>query len=96
MVVIARTTSIDADRLGHAARSIFERRATHAMPRSLESPPPDWANRRRVRAPAAARSAEYPFANEKIPLGRRNPPTRRVSRGADEGTRTLDLLHGKQ
>ena len=43
MVVIAGTTSIDADRLSEAVRSIFERRATHAIPTSLESPPPDWA-----------------------------------------------------
>jgi predicted nucleotidyltransferase component of viral defense system len=43
MVVIARTTPIDADRLSQAVRSIFERRATHAVPRSLEAPPPDWA-----------------------------------------------------
>jgi hypothetical protein len=43
MVVIARTTSIDADRMSEAVRSIFERRATHAIPRSLEPPPPEWA-----------------------------------------------------
>ena len=43
MVVIARTTSIEADRLSEAVRSIFDRRATHAIPQSLESPPPDWA-----------------------------------------------------
>jgi hypothetical protein len=43
MVVIARTTSIEADRLSEAVTSIFERRATHAVPRSLESPPPAWA-----------------------------------------------------
>jgi hypothetical protein len=39
MVVIARTTSIEADRLSEAVRSIFERRATHAIPLSMESPP---------------------------------------------------------
>jgi predicted nucleotidyltransferase component of viral defense system len=43
MVVIARTTPVDADRLSDAVRSIFERRATHAIPRFLESPPPAWA-----------------------------------------------------
>jgi hypothetical protein len=43
MVVIARTTPIDADRLSDAVRSIFERRATHAIPRSLEAPPRAWA-----------------------------------------------------
>jgi hypothetical protein len=43
MVVIARTTPIAAGLLGKAVRSIFERRATHAIPESLESPPPDWA-----------------------------------------------------
>ena len=43
MVVIARTTSIDAERLSEALRAIFARRATHAIPRSLESPPPEWA-----------------------------------------------------
>jgi predicted nucleotidyltransferase component of viral defense system len=43
MVVIARTTRIDADRLSAAARLIFERRATHAIPRALEAPPRAWA-----------------------------------------------------
>jgi len=43
IVVISSTTSIDAARLTEAVRSIFERRATHAIPQSFAPPPPEWA-----------------------------------------------------
>jgi predicted nucleotidyltransferase component of viral defense system len=43
VVVITRTTSVDADRLTEAVRSIFERRGTHEVPRQLPRPPSDWA-----------------------------------------------------
>jgi hypothetical protein len=43
VVVIARTTSVDADRLTEAVTSIFERRDTHGVPPQLPAPPSDWA-----------------------------------------------------
>ncbi len=43
VVVIARTTSVDGDRLTEAVTSIFERRGTHQVPRRLQAPPSDWA-----------------------------------------------------
>ena len=43
VVVIARTTSVDGDRLIEAMTSIFERRGTHDVPRQLPAPPSDWA-----------------------------------------------------
>jgi predicted nucleotidyltransferase component of viral defense system len=42
LVVIAHTTVIDADRLALAIRDIFERRATHPVPRLVPAPPSDW------------------------------------------------------
>lgn len=42
IVVIARTTIVDADRLGSAVHSIFQRRATHPIPEQVDAPPPDW------------------------------------------------------
>jgi hypothetical protein len=43
LVVIARTTAIDAERLERATGAIFERRATHQMPAAVPAPPVDWA-----------------------------------------------------
>ncbi len=43
VVVIARTTSVDGDRLTEAVTSIFERRGTHQVPPRLPAPPSDWA-----------------------------------------------------
>jgi hypothetical protein len=43
MVVIARTTTIDVDRLRSAVASIFERRGTHDVPARLAEPPAEWA-----------------------------------------------------
>jgi predicted nucleotidyltransferase component of viral defense system len=42
VVVIARTTSVDGDRLTEAVTSIFARRGTHPVPRRLPAPPSDW------------------------------------------------------
>jgi predicted nucleotidyltransferase component of viral defense system len=42
VVVIAHTTSIDADRLTCAIREIFKRRATHPVPDVVPPPPIDW------------------------------------------------------
>jgi predicted nucleotidyltransferase component of viral defense system len=42
LVVIAHTTTIDADRLTHAINEIFQRRATHPVPEVLPPPPNDW------------------------------------------------------
>jgi predicted nucleotidyltransferase component of viral defense system len=42
LVVIAHTTTIDADRLTHAINEIFQRRATHPVPEVLPPPPSDW------------------------------------------------------
>jgi len=42
LVVIAHTTTIDADRLTHAINEIFHRRATHPVPEILPPPPNDW------------------------------------------------------
>ena len=42
IVVIARTTTIDADRLIHAIKEIFQRRGTHPVPHAVPSPPGDW------------------------------------------------------
>jgi hypothetical protein len=42
IVLIAHTTALDADRLTRAIAAIFARRATHEIPRTLPSPPPDW------------------------------------------------------
>lgn len=43
IVVIARTTAVDGDRLRQAVVAIFERRHTHEPPKALASPPRDWA-----------------------------------------------------
>jgi predicted nucleotidyltransferase component of viral defense system len=43
IVVIARTTTVDGDRLRQAVAAIFERRDTHEPPPALASPPRDWA-----------------------------------------------------
>jgi predicted nucleotidyltransferase component of viral defense system len=43
VVVIARTTSVDGDRLRQAVAAIFERRGTHEPPSALAAPPRDWA-----------------------------------------------------
>jgi predicted nucleotidyltransferase component of viral defense system len=43
MVVIARTTTIDVDRLRSAVASIFERRGKHDVPARLAEPPAQWA-----------------------------------------------------
>jgi hypothetical protein len=42
IVVIARTTTVDGDRLRQAVAAIFERRDTHEPPPALASPPRDW------------------------------------------------------
>ena len=42
IVVIARTTRIDADRLTRAIREIFQRRGTHPVPHAVPPPPGDW------------------------------------------------------
>jgi hypothetical protein len=42
IVVIARTTAVDGDRLTEAVTSIFERRATHEVPARRPTPPRDW------------------------------------------------------
>jgi predicted nucleotidyltransferase component of viral defense system len=42
IVVIAHTTTIDADRLIRAIREIFQRRDTHSVPHAVPSPPNDW------------------------------------------------------
>lgn len=42
LVVIAHTTTTDADRLTRAINEIFERRATHPVPHVLPPPPNDW------------------------------------------------------
>lgn len=42
LVVISRTTTIDADRLTRAIREIFKRRATHPVPHAVPPPPGDW------------------------------------------------------
>lgn len=42
LVVIAHTTTIDAERLTRAIREIFERRATHRVPHAVPRPPSDW------------------------------------------------------
>jgi hypothetical protein len=43
LVVIAHTTTIDADKLELATGAIFERRATHPVPVAVPAPPVDWA-----------------------------------------------------
>ena len=43
IVVIARTTTVDGDRLRRAVAAIFERRDSHEPPAALASPPRDWA-----------------------------------------------------
>ena len=43
LVVIAHTTTIDADKLKLATGAIFERRATHPVPAAVPAPPVDWA-----------------------------------------------------
>lgn len=42
LVVVAHTTTIDAERLAYAIRDIFERRATHPAPPVVPPPPGDW------------------------------------------------------
>ncbi len=42
LVVIAHTTTVDADRLTRAIREIFQRRGTHPEPHAVPSPPGDW------------------------------------------------------
>ncbi len=42
IVVIAHTTTIDADRLTHAIEEIFKRRDTHPVPHAVPPPPGDW------------------------------------------------------
>jgi predicted nucleotidyltransferase component of viral defense system len=42
LVVIAHTSTADAQRLAHAIRDIFERRATHPVPHAVPPPPSDW------------------------------------------------------
>ncbi len=42
MVVIAHTTTVHGERLGQAVAAIFERRATHELPKALAPPPRDW------------------------------------------------------
>jgi len=42
LVVIAHTTTIDADRLTRAIKEIFQRRGTHPVPYAVPSPPGDW------------------------------------------------------
>jgi predicted nucleotidyltransferase component of viral defense system len=42
LVVIAHTITIDAARLAHAIRDIFERRATHPVLHVVPPPPSDW------------------------------------------------------
>ena len=43
LVVIADTTTIEAERLERATSAIFERRATHPGPAAVPAPPVDWA-----------------------------------------------------
>ena len=43
LVVIAHTTTIDAEKLALATRAIFERRATHPVPAAVPAPSGDWA-----------------------------------------------------
>jgi predicted nucleotidyltransferase component of viral defense system len=43
LVVIANTTTIEVDRLTRAINEIFQRRATHPVPKVLPPPPSDWA-----------------------------------------------------
>jgi len=42
LVVIPNTTPVDGDRLKHALREIFARRATHALLQTVPAPPADW------------------------------------------------------
>jgi predicted nucleotidyltransferase component of viral defense system len=42
VVVIVHTTAVDGERLRQAVRAIFERRATHELPKALAPPPRDW------------------------------------------------------
>jgi predicted nucleotidyltransferase component of viral defense system len=42
IVVIAHTTTIDADRLTRAIEEIFQRRGTHPVPHAVPPPPGDW------------------------------------------------------
>jgi len=42
LVVIAHTTTIDAERLTSAITEIFKRRTTHSPPHALQPPPGDW------------------------------------------------------
>ncbi len=42
IVVIAHTTTIDADRLIRAIGDIFQRRGTHPVPHAVPPPPGDW------------------------------------------------------
>jgi predicted nucleotidyltransferase component of viral defense system len=42
IVVIAHTTTIDADRLIRAIGEIFQRRGTHPVPHAVPPPPRDW------------------------------------------------------
>lgn len=42
IVVIAHTTTIDADRLTRAIKEIFQRRGTHPVPHAVPPPPGDW------------------------------------------------------
>jgi predicted nucleotidyltransferase component of viral defense system len=42
LVVIANTTTIEADRLTRAINEIFRRRAAHPVPKVLPPPPSDW------------------------------------------------------
>lgn len=43
LVVIAYTTTIDAEKLERATGAIFERRATDPVPAAVPAPPVDWA-----------------------------------------------------
>jgi hypothetical protein len=85
LVVIARTTTIDGERLTRAITEIFERRATHPVPHALPPPPSDWEQGWRtlvVNVPAdedlhigyaTATALLDPILNNKIPSGRWHP-----------------------
>lgn len=45
MLLLVDSGALDPIRLGDSIKATFHRRATHAAPLSLPSPPPTWANR---------------------------------------------------
>jgi predicted nucleotidyltransferase component of viral defense system len=62
IVVIAHTTTLDADRLICAIREIFQRRGTHPVPHVVPPPPGDWG-------PGWRRLVANVPANEDVRIG---------------------------